>query len=685
MQRQISPDSYASVDGRRRELKVGASFVHSATTGTIQREARWTQYLKSFMQSYYLANAMAGIVLLDAFCTCADIDARAAGRTPSVVVKTITDVCLGVYTLEAVTQLCLFGRTILRDWMTVMDISIVGCGWAEAAIDLLGAGDSIFRLGIVRALRLVRIFRLIRLLRRIRAFRELHKLVMMMATCMRTLAWSFLLCALVMTVWAMLMVEIVNPTVRDMQEKMAYFDSCEWCQYATSSVMNANLLLFKTVVAGDSWGQIAVPVIQENPGTLIVFIGSLVTLVFGVLNVIVAVVVDTFADARQRDVQNLAEELDDDIIADKKDLQKIFNRIDSDGSGQLTMDELLEGARSDPAFQSRLRVMDIDENDLMQLFSMIDNDSSGTIEVAEFIGPLSRWAHDSKTAPRFIKYNLLQSINLQEDLYDMSHSYFHGLSHKMDDIQNQLQMLRLQMTQHFFAEKEGSSGRKAEDMDGIKSVETTAMHTIETTAMRTLSEHSADSGALLPKTLSAAEASKEPVFSSLEKELSWGDLEMPHASRDVPLLGPSLGQRMLECKLEESIARIEGKLERLWQGLLPPLPSPGLLGVRGGPEDSYDSTRLNRKASGGSVGASPEMEAGHARRKAKPAWDMFQSMYMDKGVTRRRASQRKDDSKDRKKDEKKEAEKGQNVQVSAPKETPPAAPLEYWPASPSYW
>ena len=47
----------------------------------------------------------------------------------------------------------------------------------------------------------------------------------------------------------------------------------------------ANLLLFKTVVAGDSWGQIAVPVIQENPGTLIVFIGSLVTLVFGVLNV----------------------------------------------------------------------------------------------------------------------------------------------------------------------------------------------------------------------------------------------------------------------------------------------------------------------------------------------------------------------------------------------------------------
>ena len=56
-------------------------------------------------------------------------------------------------------------------------------------------------------------------------------------------------------------------------------------QFSADHSCEANLLLFKTVVAGDSWGQIAVPVIQENPGTLVIFIGSLVTLVFGVLNV----------------------------------------------------------------------------------------------------------------------------------------------------------------------------------------------------------------------------------------------------------------------------------------------------------------------------------------------------------------------------------------------------------------
>ena len=38
---------------------------------------------------------------------------------------------------------------------------------------------------------------------------------MMMATCLRTLLWSFMLCFVVMTVWAMLMVEVVHPVLED--------------------------------------------------------------------------------------------------------------------------------------------------------------------------------------------------------------------------------------------------------------------------------------------------------------------------------------------------------------------------------------------------------------------------------------------------------------------------------------
>jgi len=147
-----------------------------------------------------------------------------------------------------------------------------------------------------------------------------------------------------------------------------------------------------------------------------------------VLNLIVAVVVDTFAEARERDVLNLAEEMETDIEMDKKFLQKIFDRVDEDGSGELTLDELMEGARKDPEFQSRLRVMDIDEADLQQLFWMIDADGSGTVEKDEFIQPLSRWVHESKTAPRFIKYNLMRSLHEQEQMREMNQLRFDQLN-----------------------------------------------------------------------------------------------------------------------------------------------------------------------------------------------------------------------------------------------------------------
>ena len=93
---------------------------------------------------------------------------------------------------------------------------------------------------------------------------------------------------MVMTVWAMLIVEWVYPRVQSLHDNEGFFEDCEQCVRATSSVMNANLLLFKTVIAGDSWGLIAVPVIEQYPATAIIFMGSLLTLVFGVLNLIVA-------------------------------------------------------------------------------------------------------------------------------------------------------------------------------------------------------------------------------------------------------------------------------------------------------------------------------------------------------------------------------------------------------------
>eukprot|EP00435_Cladocopium_sp_Y103_P032142 s1667_g8.t1 len=472
------------------------------------------------------------VVLIDTWCTCNAIDARAGGSDPSLAVLWISDICLVLYTLEALILVSLTGMAFIKDWMMLMDVGIVSCGWVEILLvqftpsaDFLG-----FRIKVLRVLRLVRIFRPIRLLKRVRALRELYKLAMMMATVFRTLLWCFLLCFIVMTGWAMLMVEIVYPAVQDMHKTDGHFANCEQCQRATSSVMDANLLLFKTVIAGDGWGEIAVPVIQEHPATAIIFVGSLLTLVFGVVNLIVAVVVDTFADARQNDVQNLAEEMEDEIEHDRRALAKLFARIDKDKSGQLTLHELIEGARHDRAFQSRLRVMDIDEQDLEQLFHMIDADQSGTIEIAEFIGPLSRWAHDSKTAPRFIKYNMLQSMHLQEDLYDLSVECFRELAGRIDDLALELNL------------KPG-----AKDASGSPTVRPVP------------DDQSEGSGSKAVMTRVASDPASTAGKTHPEAEKDYKDYKDPMTAVDAAL------EQSIDISLQAAIAKIEAKLDLLFQ------------------------------------------------------------------------------------------------------------------------
>jgi len=260
--------------------------------------------------------------------------------------------------------------------------------------------------------------RLVRLFRKFVALKELRKLLTMMASCFKTLFWSFIFCFVVMTTWAMLAVELVNPTVQVLSAR-GIWDECDWCGRSLSSVMHANLTLFSTIIAGDSWGKVAIPVIEEEPFAAVVFCGALLTLVFGVLNLVVAVVVDTFAEQRQKDVNAMAQDLEDEEEQELRVLKKMFAQIDEDGDGELTFQELLEGAKRLPEFQSRLRIMDIDEADFEQLFYMLDEDGGGTISLSEFTGALSRWLHDSKTATRFVKYNIQRTMKQQLELTGM--------------------------------------------------------------------------------------------------------------------------------------------------------------------------------------------------------------------------------------------------------------------------
>ncbi|CAE8638366.1 unnamed protein product [Polarella glacialis] len=397
-----------------------SDFIRSESSSDARETTHDCDYWRNSMDQVLESNAadvFLGIIIgLDVYASCVDIDSRAQSESTPSWAATVSNLCFTIYLLEFTLRVFIKRTQIFDSKWAVLDFIICFTGLLEVVLN--ASGISIVQVGMMRLLRLARIMRLTRLFRKFAFLRELRKLMLMAASCCKTLLWSFIFCFIVMTVWAMASVELIHPLVVQMTAE-GHFEDCPYCQNALSSVMRANLLLFQTVIAGDSWGRLATPVIEAHPWTAIIFMGSQLTVVFGVLNLVVAVVVDTFAAQREKDVVEFAQDMDADQDDDKKFLRRIFTKIDADGSGELSIEELMHGARTIPEFQSRLRVMDIDEGDLTQFFQMLDGDDSGTVEPEEFINALSRWVHDSKTANRFVKYNVMRSMIQQEELRDL--------------------------------------------------------------------------------------------------------------------------------------------------------------------------------------------------------------------------------------------------------------------------
>lgn len=86
----------------------------------------------------------------------------------------------------------------------------------------------------------------------------------------------------------MVAVELLHPIVQELSAEGVWSD-CEGCKESFATIMQSNLTFLKTMLAGDSWGEVAVPVMRKQPLTIIVFAGALVFIVYGILNLIVAV------------------------------------------------------------------------------------------------------------------------------------------------------------------------------------------------------------------------------------------------------------------------------------------------------------------------------------------------------------------------------------------------------------
>eukprot|EP00931_Biecheleriopsis_adriatica_P004459 TRINITY_DN106123_c0_g1_i1.p1 TRINITY_DN106123_c0_g1~~TRINITY_DN106123_c0_g1_i1.p1 ORF type:complete len:662 (+),score=120.37 TRINITY_DN106123_c0_g1_i1:100-1986(+) len=343
-------------------------------------------------------NVVVMVIEVDATAGCPTLDDQCAPDWTRIA----NPLLLAIYTVEAALHLFQDRLRFYRSPWNLLDIAIVTFGYAELVLAQVFTAEDAKSLSYIRLLRLGRILRAVRLFKPIP---ELYKLVQGFLSTMRAIFWGFVMILALLAMFSILTMQVV-------QDYRDFSKLDDWCTKAFSTTLRTILFFFQTLVAGDSWGACVVPMVLESWPLFWVFASALITVQLGFTNLILSVIVDAAASTRDQDIkQKMLEQRQ----KEQDDLERLYDKmesIDVDGSGTLSLEELLNGYESDPECKERLNNLGMDMTELEFLFKEMDWNDSNSLSYADIVETIVKAeTQDSR----------MQFMFLRQQLNKMSH------------------------------------------------------------------------------------------------------------------------------------------------------------------------------------------------------------------------------------------------------------------------
>jgi len=213
-------------------------------------------------------------------------------------------------------------------------------------------------------------------LRLVRFFKQLYLLVFGYIQAMRTLSWVFVLLTLIIYIFAILVKQLIPI------EEMAK-DPDFHAEFRFGSVARCMWTLFELVTL-EGWTDLADPLVKRSPTWAIFFIIFIMGLHYGLLNLVVAIIVESTMETAKGQEETMRKLEDRERRTNIKALQKIYEGIDSDGDGLLNLEEFRSGLQMTEV-REQMKKMSLPPNDVGWLFEVLDISGDGVISIDEFI------------------------------------------------------------------------------------------------------------------------------------------------------------------------------------------------------------------------------------------------------------------------------------------------------------
>jgi len=387
-----------TAQARSEEIKYQASRSHDKFKEEELKESlrqQWPWLRKTcygIVDSHWFEVLCGAVILFNMILVACETDARVDDGKPAFWIEVATNCLLMIYTTELLMKFYAYRLLFFRDMWNNLDFFVIGIDLVFLAISLV--------VDKMPSMSILRVFRLVRLVRAFKAAKSFHELNSLLRACtcaLKAIFWGMVMISLTLIVWGILAVQLIHPINHDITIKKPWiYADCERCPRAFSTVFDSILTFWKQLVAGDSWGTLCEPIIEEQKWTFLFFVMVLVTVSLTMLNCILAVVVEAGAAAAVSDAHDVAIQLEKTVMKAEGTLIDLCHGLDVDASGSLSIEEFLNGFRNNKNFRECLEVMHVSEADMFMIFNICDEDHSGEVDYVEFVDQLRRIKHSSQ-------------------------------------------------------------------------------------------------------------------------------------------------------------------------------------------------------------------------------------------------------------------------------------------------